>query len=231
MYFTNRISLELDLKPWLLVFLRSGRKFVHNPETNVSLWTPPEDVQKSIDNVETDELLVLIAKARGLKLEGDKKKKEVEEAPKAPERQIVIVDEEEEEEGDDDEGEIEESDEGQPEEEQESSEGEDLGWLEADVPSEYEQDQDIETKTKEFREMLDSYESVNPYNEWDVEYAKVVDDDRYDVFESTKERKQAFDAWAKNKIAALKIQQQEKPAPKSLSDVSIQTLCNDSFPY
>lgn len=205
------------MKPWVLVFLRSGRRFVHNLETKESLWTPPDDVQKAIDNVETDDLLILIAKARGLKLDGDKKKKTLppEEETK---RQIVIVDE------DDEDGEIEESEEepeSQPQQE-ESSEGEDLGWLDEDLPSDAEEEElDFEAKTQQFRAMLDSTPEINPYGMWEEEYVKTVDDPRYDVFETTKERTQAFDLWARDKIAALKSQQQEAPIAKTQTDVSI----------
>lgn len=229
----------MDIEPWVLVFLRSGRRFVYNTETKQSLWTPPEEVQTAIDRVDTDDLLVLIAKARGLKLNEDKKKKqepeldiqpteesaepELQNTPK-PAQKIVIVEEGEE-------SFEEESDEEQGlQEDEASSPGEDLAWLDDDIPSDFENlDQEdmengaasLETKTALFHAMLDSASTVNPYNEWDLEYAKVVEDDRYTVFDTMKDRKTAFDNWAKQKIAQMKEAEQLKPAPASSSDVSI----------
>lgn len=207
-----RFKLDLDLEPWVLVFLRSGRWFAHNKETKQSVWKAPPEVQAAIDKVESDDLLILIAKARGLKLKDDKKKTP-EPAPAAPEKQrIVIVDEDE----DDINAEIEDSDDDAAqqiaEEEPESSEGEDLAWLDEDVPSD--DDMDPETKALQFGEMLADHH-VNPYNEWDLEYPKVVDDDRYTLYETSKDRKAAFDLWAKDTIAA-KQQEPAKPVPSDV---------------
>lgn len=35
--------------PWVLVTTKLGREFIHNPQTNVSLWKAPEDIQIVID--------------------------------------------------------------------------------------------------------------------------------------------------------------------------------------
>lgn len=221
-----RFKLDLDLEPWVLVFLRSGRWFAHNKETKQSVWTAPPEVQAAIDQVESDDLLVLIAKARGLKLKADKKKPQAAAAEPAPasvpeKQRVVIVDEEE----DDIDAEIEDSDDAVAEQadadESDSSEGEDLAWLDDAVPSD--DDLDSDTKALQFREMLFDHH-VNPYNEWDLEYPKVVDDERYSLYETSKDRKAAFDLWAKDSIAA-KQQEPAKPVPSDVRFSSIVLIC------
>lgn len=214
-----KIKLNLEVEPWVLVFLRSGRRFVHNTETKQSLWKGPDNIQAAVDKVDTDELLTLIAKARGLKLKDEIKEKEEKEEKEAqkkieaqqPEKQkVVIVDEAEDDEYYEDEEDLE------PEEQEGgdvSSPGEDMDWLNEDIPSEDEAGEEV--KLAGFRELLDSYD-VNPYNEWDVELFKVVDDDRYSLLETTKDRKKEFDLWARDKIAAKK----EEPKSNVPTDVS-----------
>ncbi|CAD0115076.1 unnamed protein product [Aureobasidium uvarum] len=43
-----------DCKPWVVVYTKLGRRFVHNPETNESFWKFPDDVMKAV--VEFDRL-------------------------------------------------------------------------------------------------------------------------------------------------------------------------------
>ncbi|KAG9577897.1 hypothetical protein KCU77_g13316, partial [Aureobasidium melanogenum] len=43
-----------NCKPWVVVYTKLGRRFVHNPETNESFWKFPDDVMKAV--VEFDRL-------------------------------------------------------------------------------------------------------------------------------------------------------------------------------
>jgi hypothetical protein len=217
---------------------------VHNPETGESLWTAPEDVQDIIDRVDTDELILLVARARGLKLKSEKKKKKQEQAPQeqllqpqsdnkenqeesiiglgqpeVQDRQIVIEEARESEEGSDIEYENSDSDAQSVDANEASSPGEDLAWLDEEIP-----DSDNEgehtSPSVTFAQLLDdNYPPLNPYSEWDLEYSKVIDDDRYGAYDTMRERKEAFDAWAAQKIAWLKAEQQKAQADTSASGI------------
>lgn len=215
------------------MFLRSGRQFVHNPITGESLWTAPEPVQNIIDRVDTDKLILLVAQARGLKLKSDKKKKKSQEQeqeqpeptddqqenlqikaekPLVQNRQIIIEEANDLEEGS--EIEYENSDSDAEPLDLVSSPGEDLAWLDEDISASNESEHEDPSTT--FAQLLDdNYPSINPYSEWDLEYSKVINDDRYDVYDTMRERKDAFDAWAAKKIAWLKAEQQKNQADTS----------------
>lgn len=230
---------------WVLVFLRSGRQFVHNSKTGESLWTPPEDVQDIIDRVDTDELILLVARARGLKLKSDKKKKKQEQAPpeqpvqsqpenkennqeesvigsdqpKVQDRQIVIEEAHESEEGSDIEYENSDSDAQPDDADDASSPGEDLAWLDEEIPDADIEGEDIDPRVTFMQLLDDNYPPLNPYSEWDLEYPKIIDDDRYGVYDTMRERKEAFDVWATQKIAWLKAEQQKAQADTSANSI------------
>ncbi|KAG2163257.1 hypothetical protein VTO58DRAFT_110857 [Aureobasidium pullulans] len=49
-----------NCKPWLVVYTKLGRRFVHNPQTNESFWKFPDDVMKAVvefDRLKLDEKL------------------------------------------------------------------------------------------------------------------------------------------------------------------------------
>lgn len=216
-----------------MVFLKSGRWFVHNIDTKLSKWNPPEEAQDLIDKIDSDEIIVRIARARGLKVDPDvtigvdiSEKHNAETSGEEttnnareiipPSRKIVIEDAPEEEE------QVEYASSSEEEQEEStSSPGENLDWL-----NEIEEDDDEEDKLLDFEkkriffEMLESHTDVNPYNEWDIELSKVVDDERYDILDSGKQRKDTFDEWAKQKISILKSQKTSDTSKES-KDVSI----------
>ncbi|KAK6003291.1 hypothetical protein QM012_001136 [Aureobasidium pullulans] len=57
-----------NCKPWVVVYTKLGRRFVHNPETNESFWKFPDDVMKAVvefDRLKLDEKLKTPEEASG----------------------------------------------------------------------------------------------------------------------------------------------------------------------
>ncbi|KAK3693049.1 hypothetical protein B0T22DRAFT_448878 [Podospora appendiculata] len=68
-----------------------------------------------------------------------------------------------------------------------------------------------------FKDLLNDFH-INPYSPWEklLEEAKVMDDARYTVLTTTKERKEVWDEWSCAKIASLRAQRatEEKQDPR-----------------
>ncbi|KAA8915433.1 hypothetical protein TRICI_002423 [Trichomonascus ciferrii] len=217
----DRPKLKIPLTgEWELVFCRSGRRFYHNSVERRSVWFPPtNEVQSVVDGIDKDTMLKLIAHARGL---GAKKHKlqqqsqpepepEPETQPQSqeppPERKIIIQEESEEEEDDNESSEEEPMADG----DNSSSEGEPI---DVDGLDESEDELSPEEKETQFHSLLDSVPDINPYAPWETVMNRVIEDDRYDVYDSGKQRQESYDRWAKNKIAEMKTQ---KPTQTNIS--------------
>ncbi|UNI17976.1 hypothetical protein JDV02_004278 [Purpureocillium takamizusanense] len=68
-----------------------------------------------------------------------------------------------------------------------------------------------------FQDLLNDF-NINPYSPWEklLEEGKVVDDPRYTALATTKARRECWDQWSRDKIAALREQRalQEKKDPR-----------------
>lgn len=68
-----------------------------------------------------------------------------------------------------------------------------------------------------FKDLLNDFR-INPYSPWEklIEEGKIIDDSRYTVLNTTKERKEVWEDWSRDKIKELKEQRarQEKQDPK-----------------
>lgn len=68
-----------------------------------------------------------------------------------------------------------------------------------------------------FKDLLNDYR-INPYSPWDklIEEGKVIDDSRYTILSTMRERKEVWEEWSREKIKELKEQRakQEKQDPK-----------------
>ncbi|KAI9899884.1 hypothetical protein N3K66_004146 [Trichothecium roseum] len=68
-----------------------------------------------------------------------------------------------------------------------------------------------------FRDMLEDY-GINPYSPWEklLEEGKVIEDPRYTALSTTKSRRECWDEWSREKIAAVKEARakQEKKDPR-----------------
>lgn len=220
--------------PWVLVFLKSGRRFVHNLDTKESLWIPPPEIQAEIDALDKDQLILLIARARGLKLEEEKEEKEEkeEEGKDGKKKQAAInpcehmeqflqpahdepVDYKLLEEPDNFDESEESSNSDQPadlESDQEFEHDSPLDDLD-DLEDPYADISDQQRQTI-FSQLLDAYD-VNPYKTWESALHLVIDDPRYDVYDSSKQRSEAFDVWARIKIAQIRQAKQTQPEASS----------------
>lgn len=83
--------MELPGTDWLLVITNKGTHFFHNKKTKESHWSNSDDeVIRSLEAIEKDNLLLLIAKARGLKLDDDREEKlQNDLKPKIDEEEVV----------------------------------------------------------------------------------------------------------------------------------------------
>lgn len=215
---------------WVLVFCKSGRRFYHNIETKRSVWFPPrDDVRKVVEGIEKDTLIKLIAHARGLGATKDNEAEPEaypeetshyvpqEDANSQSEKHEVSDDGVDEVNDDSAESSSDEDNEGEPKlSNSDSSDAElDNSILEEinnDEGNDEDDDMSPEEKESIFHQLLDSTPGVNPYAPWPSIMEKVVDDDRYDVYDSGKQRQEAFDNWSKKKIAQLKEQKKEGPS-------------------
>ncbi|KAG5355256.1 hypothetical protein CJU90_4289 [Yarrowia sp. C11] len=60
------------IENWLLIFLRSGKHFFYNKDTKQSVWEAPDHVDDFLyNNVDQNLVLVLLARARGLRKKDD----------------------------------------------------------------------------------------------------------------------------------------------------------------
>lgn len=204
----DRPKLKVPLTDeWVLVVCKSGRRFYHNSNARRSVWFPPtEEVQAVVDGIDKDTMLKLIAHARGLGAKRQKQEPEREPEPQQPppQRKIIIQEESEEEDESESEGEVAASAESSSEDEQ----------IDIDALEDPDDELSPEEKETQFHSLLDSVPDINPYAPWETIMNKVVEDDRYDVYDSAKQRQESYDRWAKNRIAHMKT---EKPAEMNIS--------------
>jgi hypothetical protein len=219
-------------EPWALVTTKLGRTFVHNPETKVSLWTAPKEVQEKIDVLppvdkeqerrERAERKARKAEAERVRMEESRNSAQAEEAAPSSKKPKIEGQEQEDAEmgeaaAEEEEGEeAEEPKPNQPTTAQEFTE-EDIAWQLEAMAEEYglaEEDfeEGDELAPEEsiglFRQMLDEY-GISPYSTWDDALPKIVDDQRYTVINTTKARKEIFTTWCKERSAQLREEKEK----------------------
>ncbi|KAK9476987.1 hypothetical protein V1514DRAFT_297320 [Lipomyces japonicus] len=62
-----KLMRPLDLEPWAVVVTNLGRPYVYNLHEKQAVWMPPPEVQTALERIPRDELILLIARSRGLK--------------------------------------------------------------------------------------------------------------------------------------------------------------------
>lgn len=226
-----RFKLDL-IDGWSLVFLRSGRHFYYKKSENLSAWEAPEEVVDYVyDHVDQNLILVLVARARGLKKKDDVYWKYGEDTlssryPMDRKRAVAEVKADSSvapDEADADAASAaapaapaDESDEYSSDDE---SEGEDNGIDFAALMEEDSGEEDAamdaapaaesglpEAAVALFKELLSSF-SVNPFGTWDNELQKVVNDDRYQALETRADRETVFTQWCKEQIKQRRVEQ------------------------
>lgn len=231
-----------DCAPWILVKTKLGRRFVHNPETNESLWRFPKEVMQGVVEFDrrererrerhergdpSDDEVKAAAETSGPRIAGDAEVSEEEY------EEVEVTDNEDEEEE-------EEEEDGASPKRRRTEEGpvefneDDIAWqlqamgqfeaddvdgegFEAETWDNEEGGLEEEDSTALFRDMLEDHH-ISPYTPWEtiIENEAILVDDRYTVFTSMKARKEAFAAWSTEKIQTLKDQRlkQEKKDPR-----------------
>ncbi|KFA74317.1 hypothetical protein S40288_03717 [Stachybotrys chartarum IBT 40288] len=236
-------------EPWILVYTKCSRRFVHNPVKNASFWRIPEKLMPGI--LELDKARIRGKAADDETQQERKTPKEHETpdeskpAPSQPTQDVAGDDSSEYEEVEvtDDEGEDDEHPSKRQRTEESVSQGP-LVFTEDDIamqlqamgeeyglePGEYDdgnmQDwpegaEGLEFSEEDakmlFKDLLNDF-GISPFSPWDklLEEGKIMDDPRYTALTTTRARKECWDEWTRERIAALKEQRatQEKKDPR-----------------
>ncbi|KEQ74375.1 hypothetical protein M436DRAFT_44467 [Aureobasidium namibiae CBS 147.97] len=233
-----------NCKPWVVVYTKLGRRFVHNPDTNESFWKFPDDVMKALvdfDRLKLDEKLKSPDEASSANKVAPEDKAKSQE-PEKPQEDAAGSDSEYEEievtDDEDDEGGAPRQEEGNAEEDgplefdeddiayqlaaMEDSYGLDRGEFGGGGEDEYEEGMEGIPLTDEdgaalFCDMLED-QHISPYIPWEtlISDGRIIDDSRYTALPTTKRRKEVWADWTRTKIVQLREQKakQEKLDPR-----------------
>ena len=94
---------------------------------------------------------------------------------------------------------------------------EDIAYQLAQLQAEYDDDQMIEeeeeleapAKRQIFVSLLEDMD-INPFNTWEGEMPKIVQDPRYSMVKNTKQRMEIFAEWSKVKVALIKEEKERE---------------------
>lgn len=226
-------------EPWILVYTKYSRRFVYNPTKNTSYWRIPEKLMPGI--LELDKARIRKKSADDQEEKQDAKAAEQQNGHNAePVDKGYDSSEYEEVEVTDDEDEnpskrqrTTEPDDAGPVEFTEEDIAAQLQAMGADYglePGEYDDGNmedwpegaegvefSVEDAKLLFKDLLDDFR-INPYSPWDklIEEGKIIDDPRYTALTTSKARRECWDEWTRERIAALKEQRakQEKKDPR-----------------
>lgn len=208
---SERPKLKIDLPgahPWVLVATSKGRLFFHNQSTLESTWNQPQEIANLDDIVDNDQLILLIALARGLKLREPETVDEVDQA-----QEVQEVDQVEAQEANEPQEPQNESQELQESQEESSDEDQvDDSILDA-LLQDKDADMDDATRRSVFEQMLLDH-NVNPYGDWSNELEKVVHDANYNLYLSQRERQQIFDEWSKLQVSRKRDEDTTRSSPE-----------------
>ncbi|RCI16070.1 hypothetical protein L249_3069 [Ophiocordyceps polyrhachis-furcata BCC 54312] len=230
-------------EPWVLVYTKYSRRFVHHPLKNTSFWRIPEKLMAGV--LELDKARVR-AKAsgdgQGEKMEDklpEKPKESVETEADGGEAEGQVSEYEEVEVSDDDDDDDDDDDEHRSKrqrtgESASDDQAEAVEFTEADIAAqlqlmgeEYGLEPGIEGDDGAancdftehdakclFKDLLDDF-NINPYSPWDklVEEDRLVDDPRYTALTTMRARKECWDEWSRERIASL-LEQRAKQEVK-----------------
>ncbi|KAL6854745.1 hypothetical protein ACO1O0_005870 [Amphichorda felina] len=229
-------------EPWILVYTKYSRRFVYNPAKNASYWRIPEKLMPGI--LELDKARIR-GKTEGddrkeVKTDEDHGKpgEGVGDGDDSSEYEEVEVT--------DDEGEGEDGEHPSKRQRTHGLEEEEepVEFTEADIaaqlqamgeeyglePGDYDDGniedwpegaEGVEFSEEDakllFKDLLNDFR-INPYSPWEklLEEGKIIDDPRYTALSTTKARRECWDEWTRERIAALKEQRarQEKKDPR-----------------
>ncbi|PFH60118.1 hypothetical protein XA68_11446 [Ophiocordyceps unilateralis] len=224
-------------EPWVLVYTKYSRRFVHHPIKNTSFWRIPEKLLTGV--LELDKARVR-AKASG---DGGDEKDEGNQGGKMEKPADIAVPGEDDGEASEYE-EVEVSDDDLDDEHRskrqrtgESASGDEgerdevVEFTEADIAAQLQMmgDDDAADWPEDlngvpafseddakclFKDLLDDFD-INPYSPWDklVEEGRLVDDPRYTALTTMRTRKECWDEWSRERIAS-RLEQRAKQEVK-----------------
>lgn len=227
-------------EPWVLVYTKYSRRFVFNPEKKTSYWRIPEKLMPGV--LELDKARI----RRKTSDDEQKPKAEMPDGEQQQGKMTAEGDkgydssEYEEVEVTDDEDEnpskrqrVADAEEDEPVEFTEADIAAQLQAMGAEYglePGEYDDGnmeewpegaEGVEFSEEDakllFKDLLDDFR-INPYSPWDklIEEGKIIDDPRYTALTTSKARRECWDEWTRERIAALQEQRakQEKKDPR-----------------
>ena len=168
-------------EPWVQVTTKWHRTFYHNPTTNESYWKVPESIRETVER-----MLLETARANAAPSESESESEESEdELPDETDPADIPVEFTE----------------------------EDIAYQLAQLQAEYGGDQmvveeeeeelDNDAKRQIFISLLED-KDINPFNTWESEMPKMVQDPRYSMLKNTKQRIEIFAEWARARVALIK---------------------------
>ena len=175
---TNRADIP-GAEPWVQITTKWHRTFYHNPTTNESYWKVPESIREIVERVQLER-----ARANAAASESESEEESEDEYPDETDPADIPVEFTE----------------------------EDIAYQLAQLQAEYgeqmavdeeEEELDTDAKRQIFISLLEDKE-INPFNTWESEMPKMVQDPRYSMVRNTKQRMDIFAEWARARIALIK---------------------------
>lgn len=222
-------------EPWILVYTKYSRRFVYNSAKNASYWRIPEKLMPGILELDKARIRKKTSGDQEEKKDDGKTEGNGENGDKgydSSEYEEVEVTDDEDENPSKRQRTTDPEDEG-PVEFTEADIAAQLQAMGADYgldPGEYDDGNmedwpegaegvafSVDDAKLLFKDLLDDFR-INPYSPWDklIEEGKIVDDPRYTALATSKARRDCWDEWTRERIAAQKEQRakQEKKDPR-----------------
>lgn len=173
------------------------RTFYHNPTTKESYWKLPESIREAVEKLQIDTARANLAAAEVSESDSEDEypEEDKEEAPVEFTEEDVAYQ---------------------------------LAMMQGEYPQEEpmqeEEELDDNAKRQIFISLLEDKE-INPFNTWESEMPKMVQDPRYSMLRNTKQRMDIFGEWARARIAFIK----EEKEHEVKEDVIILILTNSQI--
>ena len=181
---TNDVRSKIPgVEPWLQVTTKWRRTFYHNPTTKESYWKLPESIREAVEKTQIETARAKLAATEASDSEEDEDEYPEEDKEEAP---VEFTEE-------------------------------DIAYQLAMMQGEnYQEDQmqeeeelDDNAKRQIFISLLEDKE-INPFNTWENEMPKMVQDPRYSMLRNTKQRMEIFGEWARARIALIKEEKEHE---------------------
>jgi hypothetical protein len=167
-------------EPWVQVTTKWRRTFYHNPDTGESYWKIPEGIRDIVEQMQLES-----AREEAAQSESESGEESGDEYPEETDPADLPMEFTE----------------------------EDIEYQLSLLQTEYgggdaeemveDEELDESSKRQIFISLLEEKE-INPFNTWESEMPKMVQDPRYSMIKNTKQRMEIFGEWARARIALIK---------------------------